>query len=117
LLDVLNRCNPKPVTLFCIAVEEIEAWLLGDIPAVLKAYPQAKDEILCSYENDDICGTWEVLADALLPGGAEDLKKKRWQTAGAKKSEWAKAISPHMDVENNKSTSFCYFRDKLRSLV
>ena len=42
---VLNACNPKPETRFCIAIEEGEAWLLGDIPAVKKAYPQARDAI------------------------------------------------------------------------
>ena len=27
---------------FCIAVKEMEAWLLGDIEAIEKAYPNAK---------------------------------------------------------------------------
>ncbi|MBF0457905.1 MAG: hypothetical protein HQK99_08430 [Nitrospirae bacterium] len=61
-----------------------------------------------------ICGTWETLADAIYLGGAAQLKATRG--VGAKKFEWAIAITPHMDVETNKSPSFCYFRDKLRSL-
>ncbi|MFP5212691.1 MAG: hypothetical protein ACLGPL_04860, partial [Acidobacteriota bacterium] len=31
LLRVLDGCSPKPVTRFCIAVEEGEAWYLGDL--------------------------------------------------------------------------------------
>ena len=34
LLDVLNLCDPLPKTLFRIAIEEGEAWLLGDRAAV-----------------------------------------------------------------------------------
>ena len=40
LFAVLNACDPKPETRFCIAIEEGEAWLLGDIPAVKAAYPK-----------------------------------------------------------------------------
>ena len=42
----LNACNPKPETRFCIAIEEGEAWLLGDIPAIKLAYPRARDALL-----------------------------------------------------------------------
>lgn len=117
LLDVLNTCNPKPETRFCIAIEEGEAWFLGDLLAVKKAYPKAKDQILNSYLNDSICDTWEKLADAVFPGGEKALSKQGWQTVGSEKSKWAEAISFHMDVENNNSPSFCYFRDKLRELA
>ncbi|MBF0487398.1 MAG: hypothetical protein HQK98_04490 [Nitrospirae bacterium] len=114
LLGILNDCNPKPKAVFCIAVEEIEAWLLGDLPAIKKAYPKAKDKELRKYKNDSICGTWERLADAVFAGGAEQLKATHG--VGAEKSKWAITITPHMDVETNKSQSFCYFRDKMRSL-
>ena len=52
---------------FCLAVEEIEAWLLGDRHALLSAYPHAKMHVLNTYVQDSICGTWEVLADAVYP--------------------------------------------------
>ncbi len=64
LLRVLDSCNPKPETRFCVAIEEGEAWLLRDIPAIKAAYPKAKDNILNGYQNDSICGTWEFPADA-----------------------------------------------------
>ena len=66
---ILNACDPKPETRFCVAIEEGEAWFLGDIPALKKAYPKAKDAVLSTYVNDSICGTWEKLADAIFPGG------------------------------------------------
>ena len=43
LFDVLNTCHPKPEARFCIAIEEGEAWLLGDIPAIKAAYPKVKE--------------------------------------------------------------------------
>ena len=117
LLDVVDRCNPKPKTEFCIAIEEGEAWYLGDFAAIKKAYPKAKQKVLDSYTNDSICGTWEKLADAVYSGGSKELSKLRWQGVGKEKSNWAKKIPPHMDVDNNLSPSFCYFREKLRGLT
>jgi hypothetical protein len=116
LLDLVDKCNPKPKTQFCIAIEEGEAWYLGDLAAVKAAYPRAKEAVLNSYTNDSICGTWEKLADAVYSGGSKKLSKLPWQV-GEEKSNWANNIAPHMDVDNNLSPSFCYFRDKLRDLT
>ncbi|MGC8732892.1 MAG: hypothetical protein ACP5RC_11640, partial [Halothiobacillaceae bacterium] len=33
LLQVLDGCDPKPQTRFCIAIEEFESWFLGDVVA------------------------------------------------------------------------------------
>ena len=112
----LNSCNPKPETRFCIAIEEFEAWYLGDVSALKKAYPKTKDAVLDSYQNDSICGTWEKLADAIYPGGSHALNKKGWQAIGSEKSIWAQKIAPHMSIDTNNSPSFCYFRDKAREL-
>ena len=117
LFTVLNSCNPKPETRFCIAIEEGKAWLLGDISAIKAAYPTAEDNVLNRYQNDSICGTWELLADALFTGGASRLKKRGWQVVGREKSTWAEKITVYMNVDKNKSPSFCYFRDKLRELI
>lgn len=117
LFSILNACNPKPETRFCIAVEEGEAWFLGDISAIKTAYSKAKGTVLNEYENDSICGTWEVLADAIYPGGSNALLQKGYPEIGNEKSRWAKTITPHMDVGNNLSPSFCYFLQKLRELV
>ena len=117
LLTVLNTCNPRPETRFCIAIEEGEAWFLGDISAIKAAYPKAKDTILNRYQNDSICGTWELLADAVFTGGSSALKEKSREAVGREKSEWAEKISPYMNVDRNASPSFCYFRDKIRELI
>ncbi len=117
LFSVLDTCKPKPETRFCIAVEEGEAWLLGDITAIKKVYLNANDKFLNGYQNDAICGTWELLADAIYVGGAEKLKNQPWNVIGRIKSEWAEQITPHLDIDRNKSPSFCYFRDKIRELI
>ena len=117
LLAILDTCNQKPETRFCIAIEEGEAWFLGDIPAIIKAYPKAKRSVLNSYKNDTICGTWEHLADSVFQGGSKALSAKGWQTIGAEKSRWSQTIAPYMDIKNNKSKSFCYFMKKLQELA
>ncbi len=97
LLDMLSECKPEIATRFCIAIEEGEAWLLGDIPAVKEAYPKAKNNLLNRYKNDSICGTWEHLANALIVGGAEKLKNQPWYAIGKIKSEWAQNITPYIN--------------------
>ena len=117
LYAVLNECHPKPATRFCIAIEEFEAWFLGDIRAIKAIYPGAEINLLNRYENDSICGTWERLADVVYNGGSSELKNKGWQAVGREKSSWSKNITPRMDVDNNASPSFCYFQRKLRELT
>ena len=117
LLVVLNTCNPRPKTLFRIAIEEGEAWLLGDRAAVKSAYPNAKDAILNGYIQDSICGTWEVLADAVHSGGSKLLKKLGYPAAGMEKCEWARNIAPYLDVSSNQSKSFQVFRDGVKKLA
>ncbi|MDO4700930.1 MAG: DUF4276 family protein [Moraxella sp.] len=96
---------------FCFAIEEMEAWLLGDIEAIKKAYPNSKINILNSYMNDSISGTWEILADAIYKGGSRKLKNnKDYYSVGAEKISWAKNICPYMDIDKNSSKSFNYFR-------
>ena len=117
LLRVLHDCNPAPAALFRIAIEEGEAWLLGDRNAVLTAYPKAKTSVLDNYVQDTICGTWEILADAIYPGGSTVLKQKGYPVIGEEKCRWARGIAPHIDVDNNQSPSFGVFRDGLRRLA
>jgi hypothetical protein len=117
LISILHLCLPRPETRFCIAIEEGEAWFLGDLNAIRKAYPKAKEVVLSAYVNDSICGTWEKVADAVYPGGSPALSAKGWQAVGAEKSKWAREITPQMDPTRNSSPSFCYFKDKILELV
>ena len=114
---VLAKCNPAPKTSFCLAIEEGEAWLLGDWTAIKTAYPKAKEQIFKTYENDKICGTWEKLADVIYSGGREALLKAGTQAQGIAKSEWAEKISPLMNVTVNKSPSFNVFKSALESYL
>lgn len=49
-------------------------WAIGH--ALLSAYPHAKMHVLNTYVQDSICGTWEVLADAVYPGGTSKLSRE-----------------------------------------
>ena len=105
---------------FCIAVEEMEAWLLGDVSAIKLAYPKLEDRIntkSLNYQQDSICGTWEVLADMLSKGGRKELQKKYStpKDIGIRKAEWAKRIGSKMQIRNNKSPSFNFFINELDS--
>jgi len=114
---ILDACNPKPEARFCIAIEEGEAWFLGDLPALRAAYPKADDMILRSYINDSICGTWEKLADAVYPGGSVSLYREGWQAIGQEKCVWAERIPPSMVIDDNRSPSFRRLVRELRELT
>jgi len=117
LKGLLAHCEPAPNTLFRLAIEEMEAWLLGDRGALLTAFPGAKQNVLARYAQDSICGTWELVADAIHTGGAAAVKAAGWPLPGQLKHDWVERIAPLMDVENNASPSFCKFRDGLRRLT
>lgn len=109
LENIRKQCKSNPNARFCLAIEEGEAWLLGDIPAVQRAYPKARKNILKGYKNDSICGTWELLADAVCEGGAAKLKSRGYQAIGLEKFIWAERITPFMDAAKNRSPSFNNF--------
>ena len=104
LKKVVAHCDPPPTVLIRIAIEETEAFFLGDPKAIKEAFPKAKERrIKKYYHQDSICGTWEFLRDVIgEPAESED------------KVGWAKAIGRHLTVEwmgrkANKSPSFCIF--------
>ena len=95
----------------------MEAWLLGDEDAIIRAYPNAKKKYLKSYEQDGICDTWEVLANMLYPGGLAALKKKSknsYSITGSAKCEWADKIGKELKLECNLSPSFKRFLQSLQ---
>lgn len=104
---------------FCIAVEEIEAWLLGDEQALLRAYPKAKLATLHTYKQDSICGTWELLADVVYKGGYNRMMKENpsYPGIGKIKCEWAKNIGQYMDIHSNRSPSFKKFIRELEKRI
>lgn len=118
LEQVAIRENIVMDHVFCIAVEEMEAWLLGDRNAIQSAYIDISDRIsskISGYRQDSICGTWEFLADMLTKGGMSQFKKK-YPTAmdrGKCKSQWAKNIGKYMSIRENVSPSFRYLIEEL----
>lgn len=97
---------------FCIAVKEMEAWLLGDTEAIQKAYPHAKIQLCKKYEQDAICDTWEILAEMVYPKGLSGLRKKAdgsYQEIGKAKCEWADKIGQYLDLAKNASPSYSNF--------
>jgi len=119
LTGLLEYCEQRPKSLFCIAIEELEAWFFGDRSAIEIAYPDVNCDILDNYEQDSICHTWEKLAEAIHPGGFTSLSQygKRSNKILEQKRVWAKDICPNIDVENNLSPSFQYFRDRIRGMA
>jgi len=114
LVDVLKGCNPKPNAFFRIAIEEIEAWLLGDMTAMERAYPKYDKQEYKGYIQDSIIGTWEKLADITLSRNvASYLKKSAYPEIGKQKIEWAQKIGTFMDMNSNISPSFNCFKQKL----
>jgi hypothetical protein len=114
---LFSKCDPVPAGGVRLAVEEIEAWLLGDSVAVRRAYPFVNEFVLKSYEQDSICGTWECLADAIFHGGSEHLAKIGYPKIGREKCQWADNIGQYMTVDANQSPSFQAFYNLLKQFI
>lgn len=100
--QVLNR----------IAVEELEAWFLGDLAALRQAYPRLPASLATAprFHNSDAIagGTWEELERIFQRAG--------YFKGGYPKIEAARAISSQMEPERNRSHSFQIFRAGLMAL-
>lgn len=102
---LVAACDPAPTVAFCIAIEETEAFFLGDPRAIRRAYPSADLRRAAGYEQDSICGTAELLQRVL---------GERYED----KPAWAEAIVPYLALADrgrsaNRSPSFHYFRRAL----
>lgn len=105
---------------FCVAVKEMEAWLLGDEEAIRAAYPNAKMQYIKKYEQDAICDTWEILADMVYPQGLSKLRKKAgdaYTEIGKAKCEWADRIGRYLRLHGNNSPSYQYFINELERRI
>jgi hypothetical protein len=95
-----------------IAVEELEAWILGDETAVRAAYPRVPAfAARAQLRNPDAVagGTWEALERLLQRSG--------YYAAGLAKVECASRVAAHLTVESNRSTSFNAFVSGVRALI
>lgn len=105
---------------FCVAIKEMEAWLLGDSKAIKEAYPQAKMQYMKKYEQDAICETWEILAEVVYPQGLAKLRKKaggNYADIGKAKCEWADKIGRYLNLYENDSPSYQYFIGEIEKRI
>ncbi|MEO5329143.1 MAG: DUF4276 family protein [Magnetococcus sp. THC-1_WYH] len=120
LENLVARMTHRLNVLVCFAIEETEAWYLGDQMALFKAFPEAqhRKSLVDGYVLDDpACGTWELLVRITLGQDPAILRKRGRYESGEIKVQLANKISPHMDVETNRSPSFQAFRNRLRKTV
>lgn len=109
LTAVLASTVLAPTTMFRIAVEETEAFYLGDSHAIKAAFPTFRTSVYNKYRQDSICGTWEVFRDVI--GWRHEAKVK-----------WARMMAPHLGVATsgprlNRSPSFVTFYRAVRALA
>lgn len=113
LYDVCHMCAPDIRSVIGLCTEEIEAWLLGDLGAVIRAYPDCDIKAYDKYVQDSICGTWEHLCRIVCPENYDDILEIGYPAIGHYKAKWAENISEYMDPQRNLSPSFNNFRMSL----
>ena len=96
-----------------LCTEEVEAWLLGDVKAIMQAYPDCDLTEYQNYVQDSICGTWEMLCRVTFPETYEDIIDIGYPAIGHYKARWAEVISPYLEPDNNVSPSFNTFKNAL----
>jgi hypothetical protein len=88
-----------------VAVEELEAWFLGDVEALCAAFPGVPASLATKSKFRDpdmvLGGTWEALERVLQKAGHF--------RGGLAKIEVARTISKYMVLERNRSRSFQVF--------
>jgi hypothetical protein len=96
-----------------LAIEELEAWYFGDWEAVRAAYPRVPEAIprQAKYRDPDAIagGTWEAFERVLQRAG--------YFQAGLRKIEAARTVANHWQPLQNRSHSFCVFRDVLQEMT
>ena len=117
LYAVTNEYAPDIRCVIGLCTEEVEAWLLGDRKALLEAYPEADMKVIDSYEQDSVCGTWEVLCRAVCPDTYKSVIEVGYPAIGNYKAKWADNISCYMSPDNNRSPSFKLFANALTAAI
>jgi hypothetical protein len=97
---------PRLTVLVRVAIEETEAFYLGDLRALGLVFPDADLQLARAYEPDSICATWEYFGRVVHDGGGN-------------KVAWAEALGPRLTVvpARSRSPSFRALCRGLRKLV
>ena len=109
IYSVASKFAPDIRSVVGISTEEIEAWVLGDKSAIIEAYPDTNRDVLDSYVQDSVCGTWEILCRAVSEN-AEELIDIGYPAIGHYKALWTENISKYMLPQRNVSPSFNTFK-------
>ena len=109
IYSVASKFAPDIRSVVGISTEEIEAWVLGDKSAIIEAYPDSNKDVLDSYVQDSVCGTWEILCRAVSEN-AEELIDIGYPAIGHYKALWTENISRYMIPQRNVSPSFNTFK-------
>ena len=112
---LLTKTSAGPDSRFAVlnrlAVEELEAWFIGDVEALAAAYPGVPESLgqrRGFRDPDALRGTWEALERVLQNAG--------YFRSGLRKIEAAGHIAAHMDPTRNRSRSFRCFAQGLAAL-
>lgn len=106
--ELQSLCNAQQSNIKClirIVCRELESWYLGDMNAIQMAYPNfnpRKYRNKAKYRNPDVINA------------SYELKKIM---PLFQKVEGARNISPHINIESNKSTSFNQFVVGLKKFI
>lgn len=96
-----------------IAIEELEAWFLGDWEAVQAAYPRVSGTVpqKAGYRDPDAIagGTWEALERVMQQAG--------YFRPRLRKIECARTVAAHMDPARNRSASFRAFVSAIKAAL
>jgi hypothetical protein len=93
-----------------IAIQELEAWFIGDIDALKKAFSSLRGvSFPKSFQNPDKCGKWEILHRFLRQNGI--------YRSNYPKIEAARKISQQIEISHNRSKSFQHFCHGLESIL
>lgn len=111
-----TKSAPGPTGNFVVvnrlAIEELEAWFIGDSDAIRAAFPKVGPfETKVAFRDPDGVrgGTWEALHRL--------LKRHGVYRDSYPKIDAARRIAPHMNVSANRSASFRAFRIGVESLL
>ncbi len=111
LLRIIGKRSVSP-TLVRIVCRELEAWFLGDLNAIHKAYPRVKPQQhsnKADFRNVDVIQNANRFLLAIIP----EYKYRE----SLPKLEVAESIAPHLNLKNNSSASFNHFISGVEKLV
>ncbi len=92
IVEAVKTCAPKLRVVVRIAVEETEAFYLGDLAGLRLGFPGFDAKQAARYVPDSICDTWEFFGRVVGDGGEN-------------KVGWAETMGPVLTTTPSKSRS------------